>query len=95
MNDDKTPRIQARIDDADAALQYILDELRGADKPLAETMAFNQALDLFNKLDELRIFVRRWLPGDTHNQVVPQPEFVPIVFTAEGVSRFEKDSLKA
>jgi hypothetical protein len=92
MNDDKTPRIQARIDDADKALQYILDELRGADKPLAETLAFNQTLDLMNKLDELKTFVRRWLSSDTHNQVVAQPEFVPIVFS-DGVTRIEIDSL--
>jgi hypothetical protein len=95
MNDDKTPRIQARIDDADKALQYILDELRGADKPLAETMAFNQALDLFNKLDELRIFVRRWLSSDTHNLGAGQPVFVPIVFPSEGVTDKEKEALKA
>jgi hypothetical protein len=64
--------------------------------PLAETLAFNQALDLMNKLDELRIFVRRWLPGPgcTHNQVAQQPEFVPFTFPSDGVTQKEKDALR-
>ena len=94
--DDKTTRINDRLNDADKALQYILDELRGGDMPLAETMAFNQAIDLFNKLDELRTFARRWLPGSscTHHEDVQQPVFVPTVFASEEVTQQEKNALK-